>query len=108
VLAKLRITVLKKMHFPDLQASYAKDGTFGICTAFEEGQVFETVESKPDGFCSWAWADIQRDITNVRFGGANDWLRHRGTWLSSCTDGLKPVIFLLERMPNGRRREGEA
>ena len=58
--------------------------------------------------CSWAWADIQRDVTTIRFGGAADWLKHQGTWLSSCTDGMKPVIFLLERMQNGRRKEGEA
>ena len=67
-MSKLRITVLKKMHFPDLQAGYAKDGTFGVCSAFEEGQVFETAEGKPNAFCSWAWADIQRDVTLVQSG----------------------------------------
>ena len=101
-MSKLRITVLKRMHFPDLQEEYAKEGSFNICSAFEEGQTFETTEGMPEGFCSWAWADIQRDVTMLRLGGARDWLKQPGTWLSACTDGMKPVIFLLERLPNGQ------
>jgi uncharacterized repeat protein (TIGR04076 family) len=97
-LSRLRITVLKKMHFPDLQASYAKDGTFGICTAFEEGQIFETTESKPDGFCSWAWADIQRDVTLVRSGAELPWIGPKNTMISSCTDGFRPVVFRIDRI----------
>ena len=94
----LRITVLKKMHFPDLQAKYAKDGTFDVCGAFEEGQVFETTEGKPDGFCSWAWADIQRDVTLVRSGAELAWIGPRNTMISCCTDGFRPVVFRIDRV----------
>ncbi len=97
-MSKLRITVLKKMHFPDLQADYAKDRTFGICTAFEEGQVFETAESKPDGFCSWAWADIQRDVTLVRSRAELPCIGKKNTMISCCTDGFRPVVFRIDRV----------
>jgi len=97
-LTKLRITVLKKMHFPDLQATYAKEGTFDVCSAFEEGQVFETAEGKPDGFCSWAWADIQRDVTLVRSGADLPWIGPKNTMISCCTDGFRPVVFRIDRV----------
>ena len=106
-MSRLRITVLKKMHFPDLQAQYAKPGTFGVCTAFEEGQIFETEESKPDGFCSWAWADIQRDVTLVRSGAEMPWIGARKTMVSCCTDGFRPVVFRIERVAeNGATKGG--
>jgi len=97
-LSTLRITVLKKMHFPDLQAEYARPGTFGICSAFEEGQVFETTEAKPDGFCSWAWADIQRDVTLVRADAELPWIGAKRTMISCCTDGFRPVVFRIEKL----------
>lgn len=97
-LSKLRITVLKKMHFPDLQAGYAKDGTFGVCSAFEEGQVFETAEGKPNAFCSWAWADIQRDVTLVQSGAKLPWIGKKNTMISCCTDGFRPVVFRIDRV----------
>ena len=100
-MSKLRITVLKKMHFPDLQATYAKDGTFDVCTAFEEGQVFETAEGQPEGFCSWAWADLQRDFAMLLFGPPEPWQDE--PFLVCCTDGFRPVVFKVESI-----RDGEA
>jgi uncharacterized repeat protein (TIGR04076 family) len=97
-LPKLRITVLKKMHFPDLRAKYAKEGTFNVCSAFEEGQVFETAEGKPDGFCSWAWADIQRDVTLIRSGAELPWIGPKNTMISCCTDGFRPVVFRIDHV----------
>ena len=97
-MSKLRITVLKKMHFPDLQERYAKPNTFGICTAFEEGQTFETDEGKPVGFCSWAWADIQRDVTLVRSGATLPWIGPKDTMVACCTDGFRPVVFRIDRV----------
>jgi len=97
-LSKLRITVLKRMHFSDLQAEYARAGTFDVCGAFEEGQVFETDEGQPVGFCSWAWADIQRDVTLVRSGAELPWIAPKHTMISCCTDGFRPVIFKIEQV----------
>jgi uncharacterized repeat protein (TIGR04076 family) len=52
-----------------------------------------------------AWADIQRDVMVMRLGGARDGRKGPGTRLSACTDGMKPVIFPLERRTN--HGEGE-
>ena len=109
----IRITVLKRLDMPDLAAEYAPTGSWGKCW-LEEGQVFEisgggSEYPKPDGFCSWAWADIQRDITLLRFGADAPWIRHPGVMISSCTDGRKPVVFKLERIgePESPPRESQ-
>jgi len=106
-MATVRITVLKRTvnceiceEFGDV--SWKLRGGCEPCGTHEDGQQFVSRRGeKPDGFCSWAWADIQRDVTMLRLGGARDWLKKPGTWLSACTDGMKPVVFLLERLRNG-------
>jgi uncharacterized repeat protein (TIGR04076 family) len=52
----------------------------------------------PEEFCSWAWADIQRDVAHIALGGDFPWIGKPGTMISCCTDGLRPVIFKLERL----------
>jgi len=52
----------------------------------------------PPDFCSWAWADIQRDVAHLALGGDFPWMKQRGTMITCCTDGLRPVVFRLERI----------
>jgi len=107
-MSAVRITVLRRTVNCDICDEYGDvawklRGGCQPCGRLEDGQQFVSrLGEQPDGFCSWAWADIQRDVTMMRLGGARDWLKRPGTWLSSCTDGMKPVIFLLERLVNGR------
>jgi len=96
---RIRITVLKCLEVPDLAKAYAADGHWGRCW-LEEGQVFEVEGGSgyptPEGFCSWAWADMQRDVTMLRYGAKPEWIRVPNTMITSCTDGRKPVIFKIE------------
>ena len=58
----VKITVLKKMVLDDIVEKYAEK-PIPACGKFEEGAVFITDGRKvPDGFCTWAWADIFKDI----------------------------------------------
>jgi uncharacterized repeat protein (TIGR04076 family) len=98
---RIRITVLKQLEVPDLAAEYAPAGSWGKCW-MEEARVFEVEGGSdyptPEGFCSWAWADIHRDVTMLRYGADPHWIRVPGTMISSCTDGRKPVVFKIERI----------
>lgn len=100
-MSTIRITVLKCLEVPDLAAEYAPSGKWGSCW-MNEGDVFEVEGGSdypaPDGFCSWAWADIQRDVTMLRYGADPHWIRVPATMISSCTDGRKPVVFKIERI----------
>lgn len=51
----------------------------------------------PEGFCSWAWADIQRDVLVVMSGGSISWFNRKNMSIVCCTDALRPVVFKIER-----------
>lgn len=98
---KGKITILKKLFVDDiveeyLAEDYANRG-YGTCECFEEGEVFVIDEPQmPEGFCSWAWADIQRDVVTVMMGGSIPWFNQPELSIVCCTDGLRPVIFKIE------------
>ena len=101
-ISKVKITVLKRTVMKDLVDAYkagAEETAEHECEVFKEGQEF-IVENlgMPEGFCSWAWADIQRDVTVLALGGDFPWIKQKGVGISCCTDGLRPVIFKLERI----------
>ena len=92
-----RITVMQRAfnkelideHFPE----YAKTAT--PCPVFKGGQVFEIkgiFPAKPDAFCDWAWADIQRNVAMACMGADMP----AGCAFTCCSDGLRPVTFRIE------------
>ena len=100
-MAKVKITVVKKVNNKDMFGDNPPVGFTAVpeCNRLGVGQEFISDEgSCPPGFCAWAFADIQRDITNLRFGGNFPWIKEKGAMLSCCTDGIRPVIFKLERI----------
>jgi uncharacterized repeat protein (TIGR04076 family) len=97
--SSLKITVVKKLVVPDLVEKYG-EGVDPECPAVEVGQEFMVEGWKmPEGFCAWAWADIHRDLTVLACGGDFPWIKEPGVMISCCTDGLRPVVFKLERVP---------
>jgi uncharacterized repeat protein (TIGR04076 family) len=97
-----KITVLRRTLHLDLMDEYLDGelGTFDRCSAFHEGQEFiiEGFPAKPEGFCDGAWAGIHTDVTTMIFGGSYPWIQQPGTAITCCTDGLRPVIFKVERV----------
>ena len=100
-MAKVKITVVKKLNNKDMFGDNPPV-EFTIppeCDRLEVGQEFISDEgSCPPGLCPWAFADIQREISYLRFGANYPWIKQKGTMLSACTDGVRPVIFKLERI----------
>jgi uncharacterized repeat protein (TIGR04076 family) len=101
-MSRCKITVVKRAVHQDLIDAYISDTRedFGRCPFFEDDQEFliEGFPSKPEGFCDWAWADIQRDVVTVMFGGGYPWVRQPGSAITCCTDGFRPVVFKVERI----------
>ena len=102
---QVRITVLKRAEYPDLIDEYVlktpEQAGYGACGLFRDGQTFIVGErpDKPVDFrCHGAWADIRRDVAITLFGGDAPWINRPGTMITSCTDGLRPVTFLIERI----------
>jgi uncharacterized repeat protein (TIGR04076 family) len=103
-MAKVKITVIKKVNNRDLfgenpPAPFDENRVSLECDRFEVGQEFVAdTHNCPRGFCNWAFADIQRDLVHILYGGHYPWMKEKGVAISCCTDGLRPVIFKLERV----------
>ncbi len=103
-MTKVKITVVKKLNVKDLYEDnpplqYKEKWMTPECDRFELGQEFllDTIDCPP-GFCSWAFADIQRDLVHMFFRGNYPWVQQKGATLSCCTDGFRPVFFKIERL----------
>ncbi len=96
----VKITVIGKL---DLREIHPNGGTGckasldPICPAFEIGDEFVTDGRHPDGFCNAAFVDIYRYISSLRRGANYSWMDVPGTAVACCTDGLRPVIFKIQR-----------
>lgn len=95
--ARVRITVLRRSQNVDFLEAYA-DSVWEPCERLIEGRSFVSKGANiPLGFCSWAWADIQKYVLVLARGG-NFLGVKPGTFVTCCTDGFRPVFFLVERV----------
>ena len=91
----VKITVFRKFDLKDID-----DYVEGGCKAVEEGQEFIVgIDGKmPEGFCTWAWADLWTPIVTLRFGGNFTYSKTPGRYWGCCSDGRFPVVFMLQRI----------
>lgn len=99
---KCKITVLRKMFVEDLVKEYGVEN-LSSCPMFKEGQVFYADYAKPENFCDEAWKAIYQYVFALSNGAGNelfyygDWIKKKGVAICSCNDGLRPVIFKIEK-----------
>lgn len=98
----LKITVLKRL---DGEQIYGKKLPItpkypAVCDRLRDDQEF-IVEDRgimPEGFCPWAWDDLARVVMHLQFDGNFGFFEEKGVALGCCTDGVRPVMFKLERL----------
>ena len=97
--SRIKITVLKRFDTkevfkdPPVKAKYS-----GPCPIFEEGQVFYVDDSLQSGFCPYALDSIFLAVIALKSNGNfSEWYDEPGVAVGCCPDGLRPVIFKLER-----------
>jgi uncharacterized repeat protein (TIGR04076 family) len=102
-LPRLRITVEKVFTPIEVFGHEMKQASNGQsippCPFFKEGQQFETENSftRPEDFCGWAWRDLTVRLTKFDLINDMDWPEKNMTY-AACGDGVRPVIFKLERL----------
>ena len=123
---KVRLTVIDKKVYPELQAAYCADPNAGPCPCYHVGDTFlfarygaaddfwhgglrtlcqtaQTADGTAGGevpHCSEAWDAISRYIYAGLQGGSlmRGWLREENTMIACCSDGTRPVLFRIERL----------
>ena len=124
---KVKVTVLDKKLFPELQSQYCADPNVGECSCYNVGDEFifyrdderddffhlgintlvktnadpDTVAGGPKlPFCSEAWDAIARYIYTGLQGGSimHGWMNDDRIMITCCSDGTRPVIFKIERI----------
>lgn len=123
----VKVTVLAKKCYPELQEAYCMNPKAGPCSCYNVGDEFlfrrdgdkddfwhlglgtlvqttadpNTVAGGPAmPFCSEAWDAISRYIYAGLQGGSImwGWMKEENTMITCCNDGTRPVIFKLERI----------
>lgn len=98
-----KITVLKTLYHADLAEEYRRpDVHRGPCPVFEVGQEFvvDYLAQRPEDFkCDWAWDDLHKIIMVLMTrGNFGTWMKNENNFIACCTDGVKPVVFKIERL----------
>jgi uncharacterized repeat protein (TIGR04076 family) len=101
--SSVKVTVLKRLKMEEVfKESPVKAKYNGPCDAFKDGQKYtfgaEKTPQKPERFCSYAWDTLFPWILMLRFNGNLEFYEDKGVAVVSCADGLRPVIFKLERI----------
>ena len=100
-LYKVKITVLKHFHPSEVfeRSPVTPVEPLEACGLFRDGQEFIVEDLRmPEGFCTSAWVSMYCTIQLLSFGGDLPWIKEKGVAVNCCNDGLRPVIFKLERI----------
>ncbi len=100
-MAKLKITVLKRQDPDEIfdELPVTRQDWMVPCEVYEDGQEFILERlSMPEGFCGSAWQTIYPNARTLLYGGDLPFFAEKGTSVTCCADGMRPVIFKLERI----------
>jgi len=100
-LHKIKITVLKRFSPSEVfeRSPVTPIESLAECELFTDGQEFIVENMRmPEGFCTSAWVSIYCNVRILSFGGDLPWFKEKGVSVNCCIDGLRPVIFKLERV----------
>ena len=100
--SEVKITVLRRFKPSEVfeRSPVTPSSSLGACELFTDGQEFIVGANgeMPKSFCSSAWHTIFGNVRTLAFGGNLPWFKENGVSVSCCSDGLRPVIFKLERI----------
>ena len=100
-MSKLKITVLKRQDPDEIfdELPVKRQDWMVPCELYKDGQEFIIDElSMPEGFCGSAWQTIYPNARTLLYGGDLPFFEERGISITCCADGMRPVIFKLERI----------
>ena len=103
---QVRITVFKRGYEQDLADRFLANPQTGKCSIFQDGQTFLVTKENYDNFpyenhcCVAAWDVIKNKVYAALQGGTfywAGWMKDQRQQILCCDDGVRPVVFLLEK-----------
>lgn len=94
----IKITVLKKVIHEDLINKYEKP-QINPCPLKENDVFISKSASIPDNFCQSAWITLYPYVFSLSNNASSlfdEWMIDEKSAIVSCSDGFRPVSFLLE------------
>ncbi|WLD27967.1 hypothetical protein CDIFMA2_18500 [Clostridioides difficile] len=105
---KCKIEVIKTTFHKNLADEYGCKG-IGKCPMHEVGEVFFGDFAKPEKLCDEAWKAMYQYVFALSHGSEKfyygDWIDKEGVAICSCNDGIRPVIFKIERTDEESKME---
>ncbi len=101
-LRKVKISVIEVTFNKERAEKYAPEG-YGSCELHSVGQVFYSNGwQKPTGLCDNAWNCMRDYVLAISQGagyiyGDGGFTNKEGMVIVSCNDGIRPVIFKVEK-----------
>lgn len=100
-MTKLKIKVLKRLAPEEIfdEMPVARKDWMVPCPIYEDGQeyIIDKIEM-PEGFCGSAWQTIYPNVRTLYHGGSPPYFDEKGVAITCCADGIRPVIFKVERI----------
>jgi uncharacterized repeat protein (TIGR04076 family) len=99
--SEVKLTVLKRFDTNEIFDPLPIKTTYsGPCSLYKDGQEFIVKnENQPKGLCPLAWnALFPYILTLMNNGNFREWYDEDGVAVGCCPDGLRPVVFKLERI----------
>ncbi len=97
---KVKITVMKMVRHDDLIEKY--ENPLEHECDMHLGQVFiANGWQMPEGMCFSAWNALSQYVMALSYGASDffdGWMKDKKSAMISCSDGFRPVTFLLETM----------
>jgi uncharacterized repeat protein (TIGR04076 family) len=100
-MTKLKITVLKRQDPSEIfdELPVEKMDWMVPCKIYEDGQEYILEKmNMPENFCASAWQTIYPKIRTLWYGGNTSFFKEKGIEVGCCSDGIRPVIFKIERI----------
>lgn len=99
---RVKLTVLKRTAPSDLfETLPVKEQEWMVpCPMYQDNQemILDENLQMPEGFCQSAWISIYPNVRTIGYGGNLPFFEEEGVAVSCCTDGMRPVIFKIERL----------
>jgi uncharacterized repeat protein (TIGR04076 family) len=97
----VKITVLKRFSPSEVfeTSPVTPEKEIGPCELLKDGQEFivDKDSTMPENFCGSAWQVLFANVRALASGANFPWYKEKGIAVTCCPDGLRPVVFKLER-----------